>query len=255
MRGKLAASPSLARFPPDRQDWSAALADLPGRMHAGQSLVHTDTPDGDALTHHMPRAIRGLVAGAQREVLVTNAYIIPDDASVGDLRAAVARGVRVRMLTNSLASHDVPAVNSHYKQWRKPLLEAGVDLYEMRPDATVQPLLADTPPTKAEFMGLHVKAMAIDRQRVFIGSMNLDPRSAEINSEMGVIVDSPGLAEELARAMERDMAKDNAWRLTLDASGHVRWTAGDQVLTTQPARNAWQRIEDVIFMAFPRDLY
>jgi putative cardiolipin synthase len=125
----------------------------------------------------------------------------------------------------------------------------------MRPDAAVQPLLADTPPTKAEFMGLHVKAMAIDRQRVFIGSMNLDPRSAAINSEMGVIVDSPGLAEELARAMERDMAHDNAWRLTLDASGHVRWTAGDQVLTTQPARNAWQRIEDLIFMAFPRDLY
>ena len=255
MRRKLAGSPSLARFPPDRQDWSAALADLPGRMHAGQSLVHTDTPDGDALTHHMPRAIRGLVAGAQREVLVTNAYIIPDDASVGDVRAAVARGVRVRVLTNSLASHDVPAVNSHYKQWRKPLLEAGVDLHEMRPDAAVQPLLADTPPTKAEFMGLHVKAMAIDRQRVFIGSMNLDPRSAAINSEMGVIVDSPGLAEELARAMERDMAHDNAWRLTLDASGHVRWTAGDQVLTTQPARNAWQRIEDLIFMAFPRDLY
>jgi putative cardiolipin synthase len=114
---------------------------------------------------------------------------------------------------------------------------------------------ADTLPTKAEFMGLHVKAMAIDRQRVFIGSMNLDPRSAEINSEMGVIVDSPGPGEQLARAMERDMAMDDASRLTLDASDHGRWTAGDSVLTTQPARNVWQRIEDVIFMAFPRDLY
>jgi len=125
----------------------------------------------------------------------------------------------------------------------------------MRPDAAVQPLLADTPPTKAEFMGLHVKAMVIDRERVFIGSMNLDPRSAQINSEMGVIVDSPGLARELARAMDRDMAADNAWRVTLDASGRIRWTAGDQVLATQPARSFWQRIEDVIFMAFPRDLY
>jgi putative cardiolipin synthase len=85
--------------------------------------------------------------------------------------------------------------------------------------------------------------------------MNLDPRSIQINSEMGVIVDSPGLAEQLARAMERDMSKDNAWRVTLDASGQVRWTAGDRVLTAQPARNFWQRIEDVIFMAFPRDLY
>jgi putative cardiolipin synthase len=203
----------------------------------------------------MPRAIRELVGSAQREVLVTNAYIIPDEASVRQIQAHTARGVTFRILTNSLASHDVPAVNSHYKQWRKPLLEAGVDLYEMRSDAAVQPLLADTPPTKAKFMGLHVKAMVIDRERVFIGSMNLDPRSTQINSEMGVIVDSPGLAEQLARAMERDMAKDNAWRVTLDANGQVRWTAGDQVLTAQPARNFWQRIEDVIFMAFPRELY
>jgi putative cardiolipin synthase len=254
-REKLAAAPSLARFVLDRRDWSAALAKLPGEMHAGTSLVHTDTPDGDALNHHMPRAIRELVGSAQREVLVTNAYIIPDEASVRQIQAHTARGVTFRILTNSLASHDVPAVNSHYKQWRKPLLEAGVDLYEMRSDAAVQPLLADTPPTKAKFMGLHVKAMVIDRERVFIGSMNLDPRSTQINSEMGVIVDSPGLAEQLARAMERDMAKDNAWRVTLDANGQVRWTAGDQVLTAQPARNFWQRIEDVIFMAFPRELY
>jgi cardiolipin synthase C len=255
VRAKLAAAPSLERFPLERQDWSTALAKLPGQMHAGTSLVHTDTPEGDVLNHHMPRAIRSLVGGAQREVLITNAYIIPDETSVQELRATTARGVKVRMLTNSLASHDVPAVNSHYKQWRKPLLEAGVDLYEMRPNAAVQPLLADTPPTKAHFMGLHAKAMVIDRKRVFIGSMNLDPRSAEINSEMGVIVDSPGLAGELARAMERDMAKENAWRVTLDSAGRVRWTSGDEVLTTQPARNFRQRIEDVIFMGFPRDLY
>jgi hypothetical protein len=70
-----------------------------------------------------------------------------------------------------------------------------------------------------------------------------------------VIVESPTLARELAQAMERDMTKDNAWRVTLDAGGRVRWTDGDEVLTMQPARSCWQRIEDVIFMAFPRDLY
>jgi putative cardiolipin synthase len=149
----------------------------------------------------------------------------------------------------------VPAVNSHYKQWRKPLLEAGVELHEMRHDAAVQPLLADTPPTRAEFMGLHVKAMVIDRQRVFIGSMNLDPRSWDLNSEMGVVVESEGLARALAAAMERDMRPENAWRVTLGPDGEPRWTAGDATLTSQPARSFWQRVEDVIFMAFPRDLY
>jgi len=255
VRRKLAAASSLERFPLDRQDWSATLASLPAQMHGGTSRVHTDTPDGDALNHHMPRAIRELIGSAQREVLVTNAYIIPDETAVRQIRLYVARGVAFRILTNSLASHDVPAVNSHYKQWRKPLLEAGVDLYEMRSDAAVQPLLADTAPTQAKFMGLHVKAMVIDRERVFIGSMNLDPRSVQINSEMGVIVESPGLARELAAAMDRDMAPDNAWRVTLDANGQVRWTAGDDVRGMQPARNFWQRVEDVLFMASPRDLY
>jgi putative cardiolipin synthase len=125
----------------------------------------------------------------------------------------------------------------------------------MRSDAAVQSSLADTPPAKAEFMGLHVKAMVIDRERVFIGSMNLDPRSWDINSEMGVVVDSEGLARELAAAMERDMRPENAWHVVLGADGAVRWISGDKALTTQPARSLWQRIEDVIFMAFPRDLY
>jgi putative cardiolipin synthase len=255
MRKKLASAKSLARFPIDRQDWSAALARLPAEMHPGTSRVHTDTPDPDALNHHMPSAIRDLVGGAAREVLVTNAYIIPGEHAVARMRDQTARGVKIRMLTNSLASHDVPAVNSHYKQWRKPLLEAGIDLYEIRADAAVQALLADTPPTEAEFMGLHVKAIVIDRERVFVGSMNLDPRSWGINSEMGVVVESSGLAQALARAMERDMAPENAWRVTLGADGNIRWTAGDRVLTSQPARSLWQRVEDVFFMAFPRDLY
>jgi putative cardiolipin synthase len=95
----------------------------------------------------------------------------------------------------------------------------------------------------------------IDRTRVFIGSMNLDPRSAEINSEMGVVVDSPGLAEALAATMERDMGPENSWRVELDPQGELRWVAGDQVLKSQPARGWWQRVEDVVFMAFPKEIY
>jgi cardiolipin synthase C len=95
----------------------------------------------------------------------------------------------------------------------------------------------------------------VDRQWVFIGSMNLDPRSMQLNSEMGAIIDSPCLAEALARLMERDMAPDNSWQVQLDPQGELRWVSGDQVLSTQPARSLWQRVEDLIFMLFPRDLY
>lgn len=159
------------------------------------------------------------------------------------------------MLTNSLASHDVPAVNSHYKRWRKPLLAAGVELHEARPDAAVRSLTADTPPTQAGFMGLHMKAMVIDRRHVFVGSMNLDPRSWEINSEMGIVVDSPGLGEELAQVMDRDMGPENAWLVSRNNDGRVTWSDGEEVFTRQPARNFWQRVEDVLFMAFPGELY
>ncbi len=255
LREQLSAARSLERFPVGQQDWTEAMAGLDARLHLGVSRVHTDSPDEDAVSHHMPAAIRELLAGARHEVLITNAYIIPGPHALQRTRDQIARGVRFRMLTNSLASHDVPAVNSHYKQWRRPLLEAGVDLYEMRSDAAVQSSLADTPPARGEFMGLHVKAMVIDRERVFVGSMNLDPRSWDINSEMGVVVDSNDLARELAAAMERDMSPENAWRVVLGEDGTVRWITGDRVLTTQPARSFWQRIEDVIFMAFPRDLY
>ncbi len=255
LRERLRAVPRLARFQVDRRDWSDALATLAVGLHIGTSRVHTDRPDDDALNHHMPAAIRELLASARHEVLITNAYIIPGAHALQRTREQIARGVRFRMLTNSLASHDVPAVNSHYKQWRIPLLEAGVDLYEMRSDASVQSALADTAPTKAEFMGLHVKAMVIDRERVFIGSMNLDPRSWDINSEMGVVVESASLARELAASMERDMRPENAWHVVLGADGAPRWISGERELSAQPARNVWQRIEDLIFMAFPRDLY
>jgi putative cardiolipin synthase len=255
LRARLVGAQSLSKFPLEPQDWTAPFEQILPRMHSGISEVHTDTPDEDAVTHHMPAAIRDLMSTAKSELLIANAYIIPGPHALDRTRDLVKRGVDVRMLTNSLASHDVPAVNSHYKTWRKPLLEAGVKLYEVRPDAATQAALADTPPTRAKFMGFHVKAMVIDAQRVFIGSMNLDPRSWSINSEMGVVIESPGLAREVAVAFQRDTGPENAWHVTLGKDGEPVWTADAQRLRDQPARSLWQRVEDLIFMAFPRDLY
>lgn len=250
-----APAPALARLPIHRHDWREALSTLAARMHAGTSYVHTDTPTAERIAHHMPEAVHRLLATARRELLITNAYIIPSADDVERLRGLAARGTRIRVLTNSLASHDVPAVNSHYKGWRGPLIDAGVELHEMRSDAAVQAELADTPPTRAGFMGLHVKAMVIDRQRVFIGSMNLDPRSEALNTEMGVVIDSPELGQRLAESMDRDMSPDNSWRVSRTPDGGLRWTSRIGEQSVQPARDLWQRIQDVIFMAFPRDLY
>ncbi|MBL8374895.1 phospholipase D-like domain-containing protein [Accumulibacter sp.] len=148
---------------------------------------------------------------------------------------AADRGVQVRILTNSLSSHDVPAVNSHYQKWRQPILETGAFLHELRADAAVRGEIVDLAPLTAEFAGLHTKAMVIDRQRAFVGSMNLDPRSAIHNSEMGVIIDSPPLAERLAQRMERDLHGENSWQVILADDGALRWRSAAGELDRQPA--------------------
>ncbi len=252
---QLESTASLERFALAPQSWSAELAALMKRFHFGTSRVETDRPVNGSIRQEMLEEIFALMQGAQRELLIINAYIIPGDRSIELLQKLRQRGVTMKILTNSLASHDVPAVNSHYKQWRKQILEAGVELHEIRHDAAIQPLVSDTPPTKAGFMGLHSKAMVIDRQRVYIGSMNFDPRSAFINTEMGLIVDSADLAKALTTLIERDMEPANSWRVELDDAGELRWTNDRETVTRQPARDWWQRVEDVIFMMFPKELY
>ena len=252
---KLVGSDVVAKFPLSHADWSESLATLARTAVVGNSRVLTDVPSGDVVRHRMPAAIREFMKSAQSELLIVNAYVIPDEQDIEAFRELQKRGVKVRILTNSLASQDVPAVNSHYKRWRKPLIEAGAELYECRPDAAIRATLADTPPFTAHFMGLHVKAIVVDRKKVFVGSMNLDPRSEELNSEMGVVVESDALAQEIAGITERDMEPQNAWRVNLSPRGGLEWTAGTQRLTRQPARGAWQRTQDILFMLFPRNLY
>lgn len=253
---RLRDSRRLTGFALEPQDWRGALRDLVQRMHTGASSVLSDVPGKEEeVINVLPAAIRHLLEQAEDSVTIANAYLVPGQEQVDWLRSQTARGVRYRILTNSLASHDVPAVNAHYKQWRRDLIEAGVELYEMKPDAAIQPLVVDTPPVEAEFMGLHAKAMVIDGARVFIGSLNLDPRSWRLNSEMGVLVDSAGLAADLRAAIERDMQPENAWHVSLDDDGDVIWSAGDEVLHRQPARHFWQRVEDVFFMLLPKEIY
>jgi putative cardiolipin synthase len=127
-------------------------------------------------------------------------------------------------------------------------------LYELRADAEIQSIV-DVPPVEGGFVGLHTKAFVVDRQYAFIGSMNFDPRSANINTEAGAFIHSPGLAEELAQVMERDMSPENAWRVLLDEEGKVYWINSDERLDRQPARDGNQRVMDTIFRMFPKEQF
>jgi len=243
----------LAEFPLERRDWHDELTALMGGLSAGSSTVEYDRLIPNSGEHTADAVVRlaELVEQARHEVLILNAYVIPGDRMMEIFRSAEERGVRVRMLTNSLASNDVPAVTAKYKKYRKPLIEAGVELYEFRSDPEIQPGIVDTHPVQAKFAGFHIKAAVIDREYVYIGSLNLDPRSIRLNTEMGMIVASPALAEEVAAIAERDMAPANSWQVRLDENGKLLWESDAGVVTRQPAQSWWQRVQAWFFKIAP----
>ncbi|MDH5622784.1 MAG: phospholipase D-like domain-containing protein, partial [Gammaproteobacteria bacterium] len=134
-------------------------------------------------------------------------------------RELVSRGVRVRISTNSLASTDNIQAFSGYQSQRSDLLDAGIELYEFMDEPNIRtelidryPRIADNAPTFA----IHAKTMVIDNETVFIGTFNLDPRSANLNTEVGALVKNVVVARQVTASIERDMQPGNSWRVTED---------------------------------------
>jgi putative cardiolipin synthase len=250
-RHELRASPRLSRFPVERADWSDRLRELPARLLGGTAQPVYDAPRvGGAPELGSITGLRRAVRGAQETILFENAYWVPDQGEMDFLNEYAGRGVRIRIVTNSLGSHDVPAVNGAFKKWRRAVVESGTELYELRHDAALK-ALQDTPPVESRFLGLHTKAFVVDGEIVYVGSHNLDPRSHEINTELGLLVESRDLAEALTQLIERDLRGENSWRVRLDDDGELFWQAGETRVTRQPARNGWQRVQDAVFGILP----
>ncbi len=155
----------------------------------------------------------------QRSVDLVSPYFVPTATGTDLFARLAASGVRVRILTNALEATDVSAVHSGYARHRKALLRAGVQLYEMRRGVGAGGrggLLGSSGSS------LHAKTFALDGQRVFVGSMNFDPRSIRLNTELGFIIDSPEMADGIAQMFEREVPK-MAYEVRLDEQGHLFW--------------------------------
>ena len=189
---------------------------------------------------------------AQEEVLILSAYLIPSMKLEGTVERAVRRGVNVRILTNSIRSNNHLAAHSAYRKHIKELLTGGAKLREVRFDARDKHFYM-FPPTDKKSLALHAKALVIDRDKVFIGSANLDPRSLRINTEIGLLVQSEALNSQVRAEVERDFSQANAWHLKFNKDGHVIWVSEGVVLTSQPAGSFMQRIEDWFLMHLPID--
>jgi putative cardiolipin synthase len=150
--------------------------------------------------------LREAMGDPRRELDLVSPYFVPGLDGTRDLAALARSGVKVRVLTNSLAATDVSAVHAGYARYREELLEAGAVLYELKPGAAPPPRPAQERrqnPGGSSAASLHAKTFAVDRERIFVGSLNLDPRSVRLNTEMGVVIDSPVLARRLAEEIDK----------------------------------------------------
>jgi putative cardiolipin synthase len=183
---------------------------------------------------------------AKSEVIASSPYFVPGPKGMELLRSLRARNIRLSVMTNSLGATDEPVVHLGYSRYRVEMLKLGIELYELS-GARVKK--NKRPFHFGSSLGrLHAKLVVIDKRMSFIGSMNLDPRSATINTELGAVIDSPQLAKELLRVIDLDRLQ-SAYRVRLRANGNgIEWLGAgvdedDEVLDTEPDASLWLRIK------------
>ena len=205
--------------------------------------------DDDSL--RLIKTLGEFVRKAEDDVMIITPYLIPTKRGMAMFRSILDRGTRIKLVTNSLASTNHLAVHAAYKKYRQGLLEMGAELYETRADAFE---VLGRGNGKQHRSTLHAKLIVIDRRYVFIGSLNLDPRSVAINTELGIMIDSTDLAVELLTDIDRNFDRV-VYRLELDPSGILLWHGLDQGetvrYTTEPQTSWWRRFSVNFFKILP----
>lgn len=202
--------------------------------------------------------LKPVIADARTSFDLVSGYFVPADFGTSLLTGLAARGVDTLVVTNSFAVTDVPLVHAGYIKKRKTLLDAGVRLFEVRPGPQGR---AQEPENKAtRFSGggesLHAKTFVVDRRLLFVGSFNFDPRSAQLNCEMGFVIDSPYLSGLVADGL-RERLPDHSYAVTRSPQGKLEWIDAAKekrgVLTTEPGTTAWDRTSIWLLSHLPID--
>jgi putative cardiolipin synthase len=220
---------------------SEVLYDSPVKAQA-------DNDDGEGA--HLRERLMQACRATQRELIVVTPYLVPGRDQLEMLRELRSRGVRVRILTNSLASTDVPVVHAGYRKVRPDLVKMGIDLYEVKPELG-EPRVGrvviqhDSNPR----FTLHAKVFVFDRKRVFVGSANFDMRSFHLNTEVGLIIDSPELARQAAERFEAITVPANSYRVELGGENGepvMQWITQEDgkltALTQEPGASFWREL-------------
>jgi len=195
-----------------------------------------------------------LIETTQVELVTASPYVVTEN-DMPLVRRLRARGVATRLLTNSLASTDEPPAYAAFARDRRRMLQEGVDLYEIRPDAASRRIYTADPAGQHR-LALHAKLAVLDRQTVYIGSFNLDPRSRVINTEVALLVYSAPLAEQMLELLERDFKPQNSWRVILEGDGKtVAWVTQESAEVVRyhrpPATGFWRRFSARVVGVLP----
>ena len=233
--------------PEFKMEWAKAelAADHPSKIRKEQSYT-----ESQPLDH-----LLSLLDNAQHEFIAISPYFVPTDKGVEWLGNFEAQGVEVKVLTNSLASNDVVATHSGYAPYRKPLLQKGVQLYELMAvngERAEQRLTGSSQPPRA---GLHSKLYIVDGAHVLIGSFNLDPRSVNINTEVALVIHSPQIAAQMKRFFERAIAPNVSYQLSLDGKGDIVWRGIEKgrpmIYKGEPHGGFWRKLQSRVVGVLP----
>ena len=241
----------LNKFPLQPIDWGNFLERLESSVIAAPVEYVTDNPE---ISRVRPEALIAplieLLNSAEQRVVISSPYLVPDEDFIETVGELVGRGVEVVILTNSMYSNNHKIAHTAYEQARRRLLRLGVELYESRPDSSAIDYYTTSPATPG-FLGLHTKAAVVDGQRLYLGSANIDPRSLELNTELGLFVESAELAAGVLALIERDMQPEAAWKVELQGRRRLSWTAQDGTVYRQPAKGFAQRIAKFFISLLP----
>ena len=225
-------------------------------MFPAEARVLSDSPDkliNEISEEQMQLAtdLLEVLLSAEKEVIFISPYYVPGTGGVELVRNLVDNGVRVIILTNSLASNNHVPVHSGYARYRKDVIKAGAELYEARANAARELSGTNEGP---ETLTLHTKAFLIDRRYLFVGSMNLDPRSIEINAEMGLLIDSYEMVADMTNDLDQGLS-NMAYRVLLNKKGTLEWHGridGEEVIETkEPLTSTWLRLKAWFFKIAP----
>ncbi|GHB09648.1 phospholipase D family protein [Modicisalibacter luteus] len=236
------------------------LAGEPGRslfdsLVWAPAIALWDSPEKLAVTGYPPfeltlmNQLEGAFGRLEDEMLIISPYVIPTRAGVDILKGLAQRGITLSVLTNSLEATDVPSLHGAYAPWRPAMLKQGARLYELRGDLSRQPTRA-----VGEISSLHTKAMAFDRDRVFIGSLNADPRSLWWNSELGLLIDSRELGQQLWDLARQGMHPSRSYQVTLAENGSLRWETrrdGRKVVLDEEPGGFWRHVKAAALRLLP----